>query len=513
MSIAKLSKSQYFFRLLGYWVRAAVPAVVVILAAVTLFWNAVVASIVSTPHPEVVYLIFAGFFLGLVLSWISLLRFIREESYLRRWQRVNKEDRASLLERTQWVPQLSPLYNLLSGKALLPLRMRQAAVENEMLEFEKNIASQLTLPGFLGGALIGLGLVGTFIGLLGTLDELGNLFSALMGNSTAGATQADMFKEMLLKLQAPMRGMGTAFVASLYGLMGSLLLGMVVMSVRKTGSQVVKAIRESVREYDYGAGSEGSLALQADSDMAWAESERWNAMYQEMRERNETLMTLVLQMQDETRGVLSSAEDLNRAMRERNELDGVIARVIADGTSMVAKATDHYENLLQSATQTREDIQSMVAATANINETLQERNRIDAMVQSVMSAGPHWMDAWDQMGTQLRQIHNQDQTQHQQQRALQAETNLHLKLMAEALVRSESNQTLLGHNLLQSQTQQQAEAQALRESLLACKDSFEEIGAKLRIQLGIQAHTANKQTQAAPSASVAALVPVVRKDS
>jgi hypothetical protein len=82
----------------------------------------------------------------------------------------------------------------------------------------------------LGGALIGLGLVGTFIGLLGTLDELGNLFSALMGNSSAGATQADMFKDMLQKLQAPMRGMGTAFVASLYGLMGSLLLGMVVMS-------------------------------------------------------------------------------------------------------------------------------------------------------------------------------------------------------------------------------------------------------------------------------------------
>jgi hypothetical protein len=333
------------------------------------------------------------------------------------------------------VPQLSPLYNLLSGKAVLPLRMRQAAVENEMLEFEKSIGSQLTLPGFLGGALIGLGLVGTFIGLLGTLDELGNLFSALMGNSSAGATQADMFKDMLQKLQAPMRGMGTAFVASLYGLMGSLLLGMVVMSVRKTGGQVVKAIRESVRDYDYGAGSEGVLALQADTELAWAESERWNAMFQQMRERNETLTALMLQMQDETRGVLRSAEDLNRTMRERNELDGVIARVIADGTQMVAKATDHYQSLLESATQTRQDIQSMVAATVNINQTLQERNRIDAMVHQVMAAGPHWMDAWDQMGTQLRQIHHQDQTQHQQHRALQSETNLHLKLMAEALVR------------------------------------------------------------------------------
>jgi hypothetical protein len=283
-----------------------------------------------------------------------------------------------------------------------------------------------------------------------------------------------------------MRGMGTAFVASLYGLMGSLLLGMVVMSVRKTGGQVVKAIRESVRDYDYGAGSEGVLALQADTELAWAESERWNAMFQQMRERNETLTALMLQMQDETRGVLRSAEDLNRTMRERNDLDGVIARVIADGTQMVAKATDHYQSLLESATQTRQDIQSMVAATVNINQTLQERNRIDAMVHQVMAAGPHWMDAWDQMGTQLRQIHHQDQTQHQQHRALQSETNLHLKLMAEALVRSEASQTLLGNKLLQSQSLQQTEQQALRESLLACKDTFEEMGAKLRIQLGLQ---------------------------
>mgnify|MGYP006898270893 FL=1 len=486
MSIAKLSNQQYFFHVLGYGVRAIVPTLIVILVAVSVFWNAVVASIVSTPHPEVVYLIFAGFFMGLILSWISLLRFIREESFLRRWQKMGNENRISLLERTQWVPQLSPLYNLMMGKPMLPLRIRQTAVENEILEFEKHIVSQLTLPGFLGGALIGLGLVGTFIGLLGTLDELGNLFSALMGNSSAGATQAEMFKDMLQKLQAPMRGMGTAFVASLYGLLGSLLLGMVVMSVRKTGGQVVTAIRDCVREYEHGAVSEGTLAQHADSDRALAESERWNAMFQEMRERNDALMAQVLQLQGETRGVLSSAEALNRVMRERNEQDGVIARVLADGINQVSKTAEYHQSLLDSATQTREEIHNMVTATVAINQTLQERNRIDALVQKVVAAGPHWMDAWDQIGTQLRQIHSQDQTQHQHSRALQAETNLQLKFMAEALVRSEASQTLLSQKLLQSQALQQTEQQALRESLLACKDTFEELGAKLRIQLGLQ---------------------------
>jgi hypothetical protein len=48
MSIAKLSKQQYFFRVLGYGVNAIAPTLIVIVATVTLFWNAVVASIVST---------------------------------------------------------------------------------------------------------------------------------------------------------------------------------------------------------------------------------------------------------------------------------------------------------------------------------------------------------------------------------------------------------------------------------------------------------------------------------
>jgi hypothetical protein len=74
--------------------------------------------------------------------------------------------------------------------------------------------------------------------------------------------------------------------------------------------------------------------------------------------------------------------------------------------------------------------------------------------------------------------------------------------MAEALVRSEASQTLLGNQLLQSQSLQQTEQQALRESLLACKDTFEEMGAKLRIQLGLQAHAAPAQAQAQASPGV-----------
>ena len=145
-----------------YWFKAVMPALVVILGAGVFFRKAVVDSILSTPHPELVYLIFGGFFIGLLLSWLALFHYVREESLLDQWRMTPEDLRNELLARTPWEPMLAPLYDLLSGRANIPLRMRQAAVENELQAAENNIASRLTLPSYIGGALIGLGCYPSF---------------------------------------------------------------------------------------------------------------------------------------------------------------------------------------------------------------------------------------------------------------------------------------------------------------------------------------------------------------
>jgi hypothetical protein len=281
-----------------YWFKAVTPALVVILGAGVFFRKAVVDSILSTPHPELVYLIFGGFFIGLLLSWWALFHYVREESLLEKWRMTPEGARLELLERTPWQPMFAPLYDLLSGRANIPLRMRQAAVEAELQAAENNIGSRLTLPSYIGGALIGLGLVGTFIGLLGTLEELGTLFSSLMNTGSSTASSSELFGQMLQRMQAPLRGMGTAFVASLYGLLGSLLLGLVVLAVRKTGDAVIDRVRQSVRDVDYGAGSNLGSALATDADMAWAESERWRLMFEDMNQRHKELLGTHREMQE-----------------------------------------------------------------------------------------------------------------------------------------------------------------------------------------------------------------------
>jgi hypothetical protein len=75
---------------------------------------------------------------------------------------------------------------------------------------------------YLVGLLVFLGLLGTFWGLLDTIHSVGNTINSL---DTKGTDSVLMFEELKTGLSGPLRGMGTAFSASLMGLGGSLILG------------------------------------------------------------------------------------------------------------------------------------------------------------------------------------------------------------------------------------------------------------------------------------------------
>ncbi len=75
---------------------------------------------------------------------------------------------------------------------------------------------------YLVGLLIFLGLLGTFWGLLETINSVGRTIGSLGTGTTDSLV---VFEELKAGLEAPLRGMGTAFSSSLFGLAGSLVLG------------------------------------------------------------------------------------------------------------------------------------------------------------------------------------------------------------------------------------------------------------------------------------------------
>ncbi len=75
---------------------------------------------------------------------------------------------------------------------------------------------------YLIGLLIFLGLLGTFWGLLDTINSVAQTIRTLdVGRNDSGV----IFEELRSGLEAPLQGMGTAFSSSLFGLSGSLVLG------------------------------------------------------------------------------------------------------------------------------------------------------------------------------------------------------------------------------------------------------------------------------------------------
>ncbi len=75
---------------------------------------------------------------------------------------------------------------------------------------------------YMVGLLVFLGLLGTFWGLLETIQSVGGAIDSINTGDTSNVT---MFSDLKAGLAAPLKGMGTAFSSSLLGLAGSLILG------------------------------------------------------------------------------------------------------------------------------------------------------------------------------------------------------------------------------------------------------------------------------------------------
>ena len=94
---------------------------------------------------------------------------------------------------------------------------------------------------YLVSLLVFLGLLGTFWGLLDTIGQVGRTISTL---DTRAAESTVMFEELKQGLAAPLRGMGTAFSASLLGLSGSLILGFLQLQANHAQSRFYNDLEE-----------------------------------------------------------------------------------------------------------------------------------------------------------------------------------------------------------------------------------------------------------------------------
>lgn len=127
----------------------------------------------------------------------------------------------------------------------LSSQLDQNAIESELHALQADYDSKLEFPQFLVGFMIAMGLLGTFIGLLETLTGI----SAMLGSMGSGTASAEeQFKGLVNELRKPLAGMGIAFSASMFGLITSLMLSIMMTNLRHFISRVVMCARNVMHD-------------------------------------------------------------------------------------------------------------------------------------------------------------------------------------------------------------------------------------------------------------------------
>ena len=166
-------------------------------------------------NPGLNGLIVGVLLLGLVFTFQQVWRLMREVAWVNSFRR-GEGDAA------KHQPQL-----LAPMRALLTRTQATALSTSSLRSILDSIATRLDeqrdTTRYLIGLLVFLGLLGTFWGLLGTIGSIGQTIQGL--NPSSGAT-SDVLDALKTGLARPLDGMGTAFSSSLFGLAGSLVLGL-----------------------------------------------------------------------------------------------------------------------------------------------------------------------------------------------------------------------------------------------------------------------------------------------
>jgi hypothetical protein len=166
-----------------------------------------------TTNPGLNGLILGVLLVGILLAFGQVIRLFPEVRWVNSFRRGDHDTDAR-------PTMLAPM------RALIGRRQSMALSTSAMRSMLDSIATRLDetrdISRYLIGLLVFLGLLGTFWGLLETIGSIGQTIQSLDPRAGDANSVLDSLKA---GLQSPLRGMGTAFSSSLFGLSGSLILG------------------------------------------------------------------------------------------------------------------------------------------------------------------------------------------------------------------------------------------------------------------------------------------------
>lgn len=241
-----------FRQLKLYYVLVSLPFVLLLLGS-AFFFNAIKSTITRNPHPQINYAIFVIILAGGIFILLNIRRLLHEARTLVDFTGLlrSNADPATLQERAdRYTGDLSYLLQMVASSSSRAIsHQEQAAIEHELTNARSHLFRRNALPQYLTGLLVGMGLLGTFIGLLATLNDISVLINSFADLDMKTVDPILVFRTMIERMKAPMQSMGIAFSASMFGLLGSIILGLMMVGTRRLQGDIVSLMSSEVARH------------------------------------------------------------------------------------------------------------------------------------------------------------------------------------------------------------------------------------------------------------------------
>ncbi len=238
---------------------------VFLLTGATIFFDAIKLTITRNPHPQINYTIFAIILIGGCLVLLNARRLLREAKTVAEFSNAvhAKVDLTTLQEIAgKYTGETSCLLQLIAASGERSIsHQEQVAIEHELANTRASILRRNALPSYLTGLLVGMGLLGTFIGLLATLHDITVLITSFADLDMQNASPLLVFRTMIERMKAPMNSMGIAFSASMFGLLGSIILGLMMVGIRRLQGDMFSVLSSEIARHIEGALSHRGATL------------------------------------------------------------------------------------------------------------------------------------------------------------------------------------------------------------------------------------------------------------
>jgi hypothetical protein len=277
---------------------------------------------------------------------------------------------------------LAPMATML-GERQDQIRLSPTATRALLDGIATRLDERRELARYMIGLLIFLGLLGTFWGLLQTIGAVADAINSLQVNA---GDAVQMFARLKASIDGPLKGMSTAFGASLFGLSGSLVLGFLELQA----SQAQGRFHTELEEWLARATSITGPALSAGASVP--------AYVEALLERNVEGTDGLLRALHRVEESRQSAVTANNALIERL---ASLAETMRAQQNLLARFTELSIELRGAVVRLADTSASQAATQAEREALLTHQRNVEAHLARLVEESTH---ASDRLAEELRAL-------------------------------------------------------------------------------------------------------------